>query len=256
MQNERRLLGLLKEKLLAEKNRDHNDVLAQYSLEVGAAFRNIQRLQTFNFDRLKQENAYSSWNSSGTSCMMLLHGRTAVTRTDYSWLSPAVFQLIAQRRAQKRLVIFHLCQDQAFMENNVPTHTISSSLISQLLDAKPSILRDEGHYQEFSRKFSDPAWRAPQSKMPFTVLHELLDLSAEEVHIVLDRVDRIRGDAHIFMNSLVMLIKDCKSKIKIFLVSSSNGYDNFGGKMSAEVQDSVEEELGPEGFWSLEWNQK
>lgn len=256
MQNERRLLGLLKEKLFVQKNRDHNDLLAQYSSEVGAAFRNIQRLQTFNFDRLMQEESYSAWNHSSASGMMLLHGRTALTKTDYSWLSPAIFQLIAQCRAQKRLVIFHLCQDQAFMEKNIPAHALLSSLISQLLDARISILRDEGRYQEFSQRFSDPDWRAPQSKMPFAVLHELLDLSREDVHIVLDRVDRIKGDAHGFMNSLATLIKDCKSKIRIFLVSSSNGYENFGGKMSAEVQDSMEEELGSEGFWSLEWNQR
>lgn len=92
--------------------------------------------------------------------------------------------------------------------------------------------------------------------MPIAVLHELLDLSLEDVHIVLDRVDQIKGDAHDFMNSLAMLIKDCKRKIKIFLVSSSNGYDSFGGKMSAEVQESVEEGLGSEAFRSLELNQR
>lgn len=255
-QNERRNLGLLKEKLLPETNRNPNHVLAQYSAEVEAAFANVQRLQSFNFDRLVQEESYSAWDASRASCMMLLHGRTAVTGSDYSWLSPAVFQLVAQQRARKQIVIFAFCQDHIFMEKDVPAHVILSSFISQLLEAKPSILRDEARYQHLAQRISDPAWRDTQAEVPFDVLLELLDLfSGTDVHTLLDRVDRIRGDAHGFMNSLVALIKDCKCVIKVFLVSSSNRYDRAGGKISAELQESVEDDLGSDRFWSLEWNQ-
>lgn len=185
---------------------------------------------------------------------MLLYGRTAVTKTGYSWLSPSIFQLISQRSEQKRLVIFHLCQDQPDMEKKVPVDSVLSNLISQLLDAKVSILRDEVRYQELRRRVTDPAWRAAQPTMPFAVLRELLDMFPE-VDILLDRVDRIKGDGHGFMNSLVTLIRKCKSRIKIFLVSSSNGYDRVGGQLSAEFQESIENDLGSDRFWSLEWNQ-
>ncbi|CAD6575977.1 MAG: hypothetical protein ASARMPREDX12_007665 [Alectoria sarmentosa] len=256
-QNELRLLGLLKGKLLPEGNRDPDDLLAQYTREVGAAFRNIQRLSTFSFARLVQEESYSAWDGSRASCMMLLHGRTAVTKTEYSWLSPAIFPLIEQRRAQNRLVIFHLCQDRSVMENDVPAHAVLSSLISQLLAAKASVLRDEARYQDLNRKIFDPSWRTTQAKMPFAVLCELLDsFSDEDVHIILDRVDRIKGDAHGFMTSLAELIENSRSKIKLFLVSSSNGSDRIGGKMSAELQESIEDDLGSDRFWSLEWNQR
>ena len=106
--------------------------------------------------------------------MMLLHGRTAVTKTGYSWLSPATFELIAQRRAQRQLVIFGLCQNQPFREKDVPAHAVLSSLISQLLGAKASILRDDSRYHELSRKFSDPDRRKHQSEIPFAVLREIL----------------------------------------------------------------------------------
>ena len=93
--------------------------------------------------------------------------------------------------------------------------------------------------------------------MPFAVLCELLDsFSDEDVHIILDRVDRIKGDAHGFMTSLAELIENSRSKIKLFLVSSSNGSDRIGGKMSAELQESIEDDLGSDRFWSLEWNQR
>ena len=186
--------------------------------------------------------------------MMLVHGRTAATKTGYSWLSPAVLQLIAQLRTQDKRVIFGLTQVEPFMEKDVPAYAVLSSLISQLLEANASILRDDTRYQKLSRTFCDPAWRAHQPKMPFAVLQELLNLSPE-MYILLDRVDRIRGEAYGFMYSLVSLIKDCKSRIKILLIASSNGYDRVGGKYSEELQESVEEDLGSERFWSLEMNQ-
>lgn len=140
------------------------------------------------------------------------------------------------------------------MEKDVPAHGVLSNLISQLLDAKASILRDEARYQELRRTITDPAWRAAQLKMPFVLLHELLD-EFLDVDIVLDRVDRIRGDAHGFMSSIATLMKDCRSRIKVFLVSSSNGSDRVGGKISAEIQESLEDDLGSNRFWSLERNQ-
>ena len=245
---------MLRENFLLQGNPDPDEVLTRYSSEIAAAFRNIQRLPTFTFSRLAREESYRAWERSRVSCMMLLHGRTAVTKTGYSWLSPAIFELIAQRRAQKQLVIFGLCQDQPFMEKDVPAHAVLSSLISQLLGAKASILRDDSRYHELSRNFSDPAWRIHQSGMPFAVLHEILCLFPD-VDIVLDRADRIRGDADNFMNSLVSLIQGSKTRIKVFIVSSSNGYDRVGGKFSEELQERLEEDLGSERFWSLEANQ-
>ncbi len=254
LQTERRNLTLLRDKLLLEENRDRDEVLAQYSSEVTATFRNLQRFRAFNYDRLAEEESYRAWDKSRVSCMMLLYGRTAATRTGYSWLSPAILQLIKQQRAQKQHMIFGLCQVQPFMEKDVPAHAVLSNLVSQLLDANVSILRDDTRYQDLSRAFCDPAWRTNNARLPFTVLQELLNLSPN-MHILLDRVDRIQGDSYAFMNSLVSLIKDCKSKIRIFLVASSNGYDRVGGKFSEELQESVEDDLGPERFWSLERNQ-
>ena len=158
-----------------------------------------------------QEESYRAWDASHVSCMILLHGRTKVKKIDYSWLSLALSPLIAQHRARNKLVIFHLCQDQPFMEKDLPLHAVLSSLISQLLDsvseAKLSLLRDETQYQGLKRKLSDLAWGASPPKVPFAVLRQLLDLFPE-VYIALDRIDRIRGDPYTFMSSLVSLIKN------------------------------------------------
>ena len=254
IQTERRNLTLLRDRLLLEEKREPDEVLAQYGSDITAAFKYLQRFRAFSYDQLTQEESYCAWDRSRVSCMMLLHGRTAATGTGYSWLSPAILQSVTQRRAQKRPVIFALCQSQSCMEKDVSAHAVLSILISQLLETNASILRNDTRYHNYSRAFSDPAWLTKQAKMPFAILQELLDLSSD-MYILLDRVDRIGGDAYDFMNSLVSLLRDCRGRIKILLVASSNGYDRVGGKFPQELQDSIEDDLGSDRFWSLERNQ-
>ena len=190
--------------------------------------------------------------------MMLLHGKTKVTKVDYSWLTTAIFDVLAQCRARQQLAIFHLCQDQPYMEKDIPAHAVLSGLISQLLDAvltaKLPLLRAESRSLDLQARFSDPAWRAHAPRIPFAVLHELLDLFPA-VHILVDRVDRIRGDAEAFMRPLASLVQESKARVKIFLVASSNGYDRPGGKMSEELMESIADDLGSARFWCLEQNQ-
>lgn len=91
--------------------------------------------------------------------------------------------------------------------------------------------------------------------MPFEVLGELLD-SFPEVYILLDRVDRIKGDADRFLDPMVNLVKKSKCLTKIFLVASSNYHAHPDGKMTPEVLMSIEEGLGSDRFSSLNLNQK
>ena len=257
MQTERKHLEYLKG-LLGEHH-DPKEVLAQYSSKISLAFRNIQRLKTFSFDRLVQNESYSAWDRSPISCMMLLHGRTAVTKTTYSWLSAALFGLVPPTHDHQRLVVFHMCQVESFTEEDVPAHTVLSGLVAQLLDAKASILRDQQRYEELSRALSDPAWCANRPEVPFAVLRKVLDSCPTlypNVYLIVDRVDRIKGVTQFFMSPLVSLIKESKTRLKVFLISSSNGYNRFGGKLSDSIEDVGEDDqLGSDRFWNLEWNQ-
>ena len=113
------------------------------------------------------------------------------------------------------------------------------------LEVNPSIL-DQSRYQEFSRKFLDPAWRAGQPQFLFAVMGDLLNIFPE-VYILLYRVDRIKGDADRFLDPLLGLMKRSKCKVKVFLVASSNFQRNLEGKITADLLESLEE-LGPKRF--------
>ena len=230
-----------------------DDVLDTYSVAVREAFKNPGRLKLLNFHHLIQEESFKNWESNSNSSLFLLHGRTAITKTDYSWLSPTVFDLIGRYRDQHCVVIYHLCHDRVFMEQDTSSSVVISSLIYQLLKANTSIL-DQSRYQEFSRKFSDPAWCAGQSQHLFAVMGDLLNLFTE-VYILLDRVDRIKGDADRFMDPLLGLMKRSKCKVKVFLVASSNFQRNPEGKITADILQSLEE-LGPKRFANMKLDQK
>ena len=145
------------------------------------------------------------------------------------------------------------------MEEDIPAYTVLSSLVAQVLDAKASILRDQSRYEALSRAFHDSSWQANRPEVPFAILRELLDSHPSlypSVYLIVDRVDRIRGVGQFFMGPLVTLIKESKIRLKVFLTSSSNGYDRFGGKLSQSIQDVREDDqLGSDRFWDLEWNQ-
>ena len=251
---ERVLLSVLKPHLLPETY-EPSEVLSRYSSQVKQFFRNPGRLSLLNVDELMQEAVFKQWDDSRKSCIMLLQGRTAITSGDYSWLSPATFQVIDLHHTQDCLVISHCCHDQIFMEQDTRIHFVLLSLVYQVLDARSSILRDQQRFGELRRKFSDRSWRANSAKEAFTVLSELVEPFLN-VYIILDRVDRIKGDPDIFIDPLVNLVKWSKSTIKVFITASSNHQSLPEGKLTPDLLDNIDEQLGPERFTKLTLNQR
>ncbi len=244
----------MKEKLLPG-GYDTNAVFEEYSILVGESFRNTGRLTPLNIDRLMRNRSVKEWEENRKGCMLLLFGRTENTYTDYCWLSPAVFHLINLYRGQNRVVIFHCCHDRVFMESDTQAQAVLSSLVYQLLQAKAMILRDQPRYQELYRRFSDPMWRAFPLKMPFIVLGELLN-EFPEVYMLLDRVDRIKGQADRFLDPLTDMMKKSKCVIKVFLVASSNNHADPNGKITSDVLRCAEDELGYDCFSGLRLDQR
>lgn len=251
MHNQNALLNTLKGHLLPD-GYDPRRALEQYSSDVKQAFENPGRLRLLNIDEFKEEAAFDCWEKSAKSHILLLRGSTVVTTVDFSWLSPAVLHLIDQYRAKDRLVVSYCCHDRVHMEKDTPLHVVLSSLIYQLLEAKASILQDRPRFEELKQKFSDPKWRANTATLPFAILKELLTMF-EEVYIMLDRIDRIKGDADRFINPLVRMVAESKCKLKVLLVASSNPHNLSGEKLTRDV---VKEELGPKHFSTMTLDQR
>ena len=151
-------LGISGRKLLPAEF-DLRIVLERYRVMVQEAFKNPGRLKPLDIDRILNDPIFRQWEDAKSSSIMLLHGNTALTKTDYSWLSPATFHLIDRYSQQQIPAFFHLCHDKIFMESDTPLHVIVSSLIYQVLRSRPSVLQSVPLYQDMSSTFSDPAWR-------------------------------------------------------------------------------------------------
>lgn len=254
VRTERRLLKETKGKLPLSGDFDPAHILEDDISEIREAFRNLPRVSPFNPDLLELSNQFADWEKSEKACMMLLHGRTAAPKGNCSWLSPATFRLIERYRSQGDTVVSHFCH-RSNMEKDTPAYVVISSLIYQLLDSQASMLRDEAHYQKLSRMLSDPGWRTIRPQIAFDVLAGLLGLFPK-VYVLLDRVDRIKGDADYLMDMLTDLIKAAKGTTKIFLVASSNGDRLPGRKMTEDLIESVEQDLGPKRFVELRIDQR
>ncbi|KAL8714530.1 MAG: hypothetical protein Q9220_001478 [cf. Caloplaca sp. 1 TL-2023] len=244
---EQQLLKELKSDLLLPDTFEASQRLEDYKHEVRERLRNIPKVTPLKFDSLLQNREFCDWEGSQRSCIMLLHGKTVNARGGCSWLSPATFNLVDRYRDQKRTTIFHTCHEAA-MVKDIPLHTVVSSLVYQLLEAKASILRDERRHQELGRKIIDRGWTAPRAGKAFEVLSELLQRFGH-VHILVDRIDRIKGDADAFFEPWINLVKHAKGRIQVFFTASSNGFSDPQGKMTEDIIENVKADLGPASFF-------
>ncbi|KAL8948420.1 MAG: hypothetical protein Q9222_005398 [Ikaeria aurantiellina] len=249
---EQKLLQELKSDLLLSETPEASQRLKDYRNEVRERLRNIPKVTPLKFDSLLQNPQFCEWEGSQRSCMMLLHGKTVNPRGGCSWLSPATFHLID--RYHDQMTVFHTCHEAA-MEKDTQLHTVISSLIYQLVEAKASILRDERRHQELGRKIIDRGWTASNAGKAFEVLGELL-AEFGSVHILVDRIDRIKGDADAFFEPWINLIKDAKGRIQIFFTASSNNFSDPQGKMTEDIIDNVQADLGSARFFALRLDQR
>ena len=254
MQIERQRLAELKVKLLQGKYTP-NAIVNKYSSAVSEAFKNPGRLRNLDVNSITQNETYINWETYRKSSILLIHGTTELKKGDYSWLSPAIFYFIRHFNHQHRFVLFHCCHDTNFMESDTPVYVVLSSLIFQILEARTAMLQDSSQYQELLSKTSGPAWQASSAQTAFEVLHNLLS-SFPEVYLFLDRIDRIKGNARRFLESLGELVKNSKTVLKVLLVASSNRQGHPEGKMTKHVLESLEEDLGSQRFLQLRLDQK
>ena len=148
----------LREKLvLGDYNPDK--ILNEYDALLRETFSHLKRLPYFNIDALLQNSKYIHWRTCPHSCILLLQGNTVCSQRDLSWLSPATVGLVNILRREGCIVAFHCCQVNDFMHKDIPAYIILSAIICQLLEAQPSILRDQILYADLKSKIDNPGWR-------------------------------------------------------------------------------------------------
>lgn len=246
LQNELKLLASLKTKILGE-SQDIHESFERYHLRLRDTFgedRDFKLFTEVSTHSIRKKQAYKEWSTSQKSCILLLQGETA-GHTNFNWLSPAAIDFTNKTRNGTSTVAFHCCQRADTTGFGDNPGAILSSIIFQLLEAQPVILRNQAQYENLAQILNRPRDR-------LNALDFLLK-STMTVFLALDRVERINGDVEDFLESLFTRIWALKTscKVKVLLTSNSNS------RLSSAVVNSLKGTVGgSEYFKVIELNQE
>lgn len=219
VEGDRVFLAQLEEALQIEKTTP--DTLALYCEKLnfpGVSKKYIR----FDFGMLSKNPMFVAWDAAPDSGLMLLHGHSLKYNTDLFWLSMAAFQMQDfVRRRQDAVLAYHFVQTDAWMADDVEIWVVIANVIWQILKGRPHLLRKDAratrlriNVQKWNREKPDPK--------PFEDLLELLD-DIPVTYIVLDRIDRCKGQSSKLIDRLLGLALNCKNIVKIFAVWGDGG---------------------------------
>jgi hypothetical protein len=176
------------------------------------------KYKRFEFDTLSTQNAFKNWRNSENSALLILDGHTLKSGPDNSdrfWASAAVFDLIESLKDSECLVISYFVELEESMVYDVPSYQIFGHLIWQILRHTPQLVQDTACIGELKKLADGKGWQNPAPKEPCQIIKKLLD-HIPITFILLDRIDRCACHPTALLDSLLALIQECKSRVKIF----------------------------------------
>lgn len=99
-------------------------------------------------------------------------------------------------------------------------HALVSSLIVQLLTARPHLITDVNRRAKLAEIINSRKWREEEPRIPCEFLAELLCATAEtEIYIILDRIDTCTCEITQLVGRLVKMLDDVHNKVvKVFAI--------------------------------------
>ncbi|KAK3319661.1 hypothetical protein B0T19DRAFT_432835 [Cercophora scortea] len=214
---------------------------------------------------LEENPSYQQWLKQTKSTLLFLSGYTAYAgrklKGTHSWLSPAAIYIAEDLTHQGANVAFFSCHPD-FDNPRVPGETMLSSLIFQVLQWRPAVLRNKD--AEFRHILST----TPQDKrecglvtLLAALLGEMQDLKT--VYLVIDRLDWCRApdeydcDRPIdtITNELARLVTEMGSSemcVKVAIVAETSGGEGNWHSSFLPEREFAKERL----FVVREWNQR
>ena len=172
------------------------------------------------------------------SCLLVFRGRTAPESRccsygyTNSWLSPAAAYVAQKAVKSGRNMAYYCCQPD-ILAGSCRGKDLLSSLIYQVLQCNPSILRRKD--QHFRSVVSSDDWQDPKTgqaavKVRLGLLREILKALGSPSTITLDRIELCDWKLPVLMNALVELVESmmpvdefCAVKIMVVL-DPARGY--------------------------------
>lgn len=203
------------------------------------AFSNLSRWEPLSFSDIEGEERYRQWTLNPKSSLLLLYGKSRAHDGDCCWLSAANIGLITAARRHFGANAVYLCQPHASTEEDVPLELILRDLAFQFIKQGSSKLSQPSVYKQVFESVEAVATATRDPEKACSLLAQTVELF-DSVFILIDRSDRIAGNARDWLEHLARLLKSSKAKIHVVLIASANGNDEPGGKVGKCVIEAWE----------------
>ncbi|KAI9771918.1 MAG: hypothetical protein M1839_002701 [Geoglossum umbratile] len=210
--------------LLVNTQYDSDGYRSSYRLTLAEIFGQTSETQT---SELMKKDAYSRWRTSERSCLLQISGETNTRATGLCWLSPLVLHVIDMLNRDDQHAVYHFCQRQNSMPENVLVYEVLSGIVYQLLALRPSTLGNRDRFEALASKLKSDDWRSESLTNVFKVLTDIFVMLTElfeklgTVYILLDRVDRCSGSTQRLIEKLLELLTVGDTyRVKILVVVS------------------------------------
>ncbi|MCJ1252165.1 hypothetical protein MMC30_009404 [Trapelia coarctata] len=189
---------------------------------------------------LNTSEEYRKWQSITQSCLLVLSGRTVIEGRNshgltHSWLSPATIHVAEEAAIDGKKVAYY-CFHPDNRADIDPKKDFLSTLICQILEWKPSILRRKNqHFLSVvsSKEWGDRETHKTALAVRFSLLREVLvemkDLGS--ITMVLDRIELCNWKLLVLMHALVGFVASltvddcCVVKIMVVLDTAKEYWD-------------------------------
>jgi hypothetical protein len=161
------------------------------------------------------------WESKG-SLLLILFGRNEVgiSTVSHSWLSPVAVDLVESLLDSGHTVVYEICTKSSTLIG------LMSRLIYQLLEKNPSVIRQAEDFQHIESKVSLSGTRSDKVKALGKALLHIINLHQNQVSIVLNRPELCEEGSPVeYIESMLSLVKDAKTHLKIMIVQRSEMWD-------------------------------
>lgn len=147
----------------------------------------------------------------------------------HCWMSPFALDLIDNFMADSKICIFYAFK----LSERTGIHSVVSELLFQLLTWKRRELRSDVHFAMLRARLYN--YRAIDVEDGDTKLDALCHVARvtmrlfkpdETIYIILDRIDRCKGEHRInFLNLLIDIMEEAVGSVKILAISDGTGWD-------------------------------
>ncbi|KAI9711041.1 MAG: hypothetical protein M1820_002479 [Bogoriella megaspora] len=216
------LLRTLKE-FLIPPNFSLTEMKDDYTSQLHTRF-SSKRLSPFTLPKLAEQTKYQSWRSSSSSQTLILHGSTrTAAQTPLSWLSNAAIELIGDLSSSSESVTIYYFGLREGMPAQKSMHTVLSTLIYQLLSARPQLLEDRTRYQKYHSQLTSGDWVAKKVRPACALFVDVLS-HFQSVYLIFDRPEECKGcDSGVQM--LLQMTRDLPCMIKTLFVVDKDRKD-------------------------------